>query len=285
MKRLLLPLLAFVLLPASLWARVEYIDDDALRNRLVDHLEHVQEGTNAITIQTLQTQLDRTGTVAKLVRPQTRERSWDEVYERVKPGVCIVGKLYKCGRCSEWHVTAASGFVISTNGLLVTNYHVVEGGTGTVMGALSGAGKFHAVREVKAANRREDVAILQLDGEGFTPLPVVADKPVGSPICVLSHPDGGFYSLTAGIISRYCLESVAPRSRIKRHNFVITADYAKGSSGAPVIDDCGNVVGLASSTVSIYYNEDHGRKDNLQQVIKYCVPAQCILDLVAPEEK
>lgn len=263
-------------------AEVDYINDDALRTRLRDHLEHLQESTNKVPLATLQAQLDRTGTVARLAKPLTRERDWSEIYERVRKSVFIVGELYKCGKCSEWHLTAATGFLISTNGLLVTNHHVVNGSKGVVMGALSGEGRFFPVVEVVAASRREDVAIVRLEGSGFEPLPVLADKPVGSAVCVLSHPDSEFFTLTTGIISRYCQEPIAPRSKTRRHNMVITAEYAKGSSGAPILDHFGNVVGLASSTVSIYYNEDHGRKDNLQQVIKYGVPAQCILDLVTP---
>jgi hypothetical protein len=63
----------------------------------------------------------------------------------------------------------------------------------------------------------------------------------------------------------------------------VTCDYAKGSSGAAILDLCGNVVGLVSSTRSIYYNTDKdGDPQNFQMVRRHCVPGAAILDLVKP---
>lgn len=261
-------------------AQTDYVDDQALRGLLQRHLERLHDATNRIPLAALRAQLGRTNAVVQLARPSSRERTWAEIYERVKDSVFIVSELYTCSKCTKWHVNAASGFVISRDGALVTNHHVVDKGTGVVIGAMSLAGEFFPVKEVLAASSREDVAILRLDGRTFTPLPLLADKPVGSAVAVLSHPDTSFFSLTEGIISRYSVERVSRRDSRRRHSLVITADYAKGSSGAPVFDNCGNVVGVAASTQSVYYDEDHGRHDDLQQVFKYCVPAGCVLDLI-----
>jgi S1-C subfamily serine protease len=57
----------------------------------------------------------------------------------------------------------------------------------------------------------------------------------------------------------------------------ITADYAKGSSGAPVLDDTGSVVGIVSATNSIYYTPP---QKNLQMVIKSCIPVDAIWKLL-----
>jgi S1-C subfamily serine protease len=59
----------------------------------------------------------------------------------------------------------------------------------------------------------------------------------------------------------------------------ITADYARGSSGSPVLDDSGAVVGMVADTRSIYYTIDHGAQQNLQMVVKECVPSASILKL------
>lgn len=262
-----------------------FIDDDVLQQKMQQHLERYAARTNRVLLTTLEGQLSRTSAVVKLARPQTSDREWSSVYERVLDSVLIVGQLYKCERCSKWHMACASGSIISADGVLLTNYHVVESERGEVMGAMRLDGTFFPIVEVLAANKREDVALVRLEGEGFKALPVLGDKPVGSSIAVLSHPDQSYYTMTQGIISRYCAEPIAPRSKAHRRNMMITADYAKGSSGAPVFDNCGNVVGLASSTVSVYYNDDHGVQKNLQQVIKYCVPARCVLDLVQSGSK
>jgi serine protease Do len=200
-----------------------------------------------------------------------------ELYARSEAGVIIVANLYKCGRCERWHTNAASGFIIHSDGIAVTNYHVIENERENMLGAMTVDGRTVAISEVLAANKESDIAVIKLAGDNFTALPLSQGDPVGTPVIVISHPVQRFYTLSTGIISRY-FTTRKPGTHSQRMS--ITADFAKGSSGAPVINPYGEVTGVVSSTSSIYYNKKEGVDVNLQMVIKSCIPAQAIRDLL-----
>jgi S1-C subfamily serine protease len=116
------------------------------------------------------------------------------------------------------------------------------------------------------------------------------DPPVGAPIYVLSHPAGRLFTFTSGIVSRYSAHSRAQgkdehtdgatlpgesRSRL----MTVTADFGRGSSGAPVLDARGAVVGVARQTKSVYYHAENDTPRRLQMVMKHCASAQALYDL------
>ena len=102
------------------------------------------------------------------------------------------------------------------------------------------------------------------------------DVRVGGAVYVISHPASHYYVFTSGIVAR---------ASFKHGELLITADYARGSSGAPVFDARGNVVGMVSGTRSIYYEEAHGEQKNLQMVLRFAVPSKAVLDALREAEK
>jgi len=224
-------------------------------------------------------QLRRRQCTIQLPAPSDRKMTPSEIYDRYKPSVLIVAGIYKCEKCGRDHAGPAGGFLITADGAFVTNYHVVNNPKNRTLVAMTDEGKVFPVKEVLAAGKEDDVAILRLDAADavFKPAVLSTEAPVGAHVSVISHPDRRFYTLTDGIVSRYSTSTVGGK---KTSVMMITADFARGSSGGPVFNDCGAVVGYVGSTVSVYYNVDKGRKDNLQMVFKQCIPTGNVLKLI-----
>ena len=190
----------------------------------------------------------------------------------------VIGRLYNCGKCSKWHTSTASAFVISRDGIIVTNHHVLENDDGEILGAMDYKGNVYSIEKVLAANEEDDLAILKLRNAELTPMALGKPANVGSDVWVISHPDRKMYMMTKGMVSRYNM--IMDKNRKPGRRMSITADYAKGSSGAPVFNRKGQVVGVVSSTNSIYYNVVNGKKENLQMVVKNCIPVESIHKLI-----
>lgn len=201
------------------------------------------------------------------------------VFRRAKPGVLCFGFIYDCGRCDQWHGNIAGGFVISEDGLAVTNHHVVENDTAAAFAAMDSEGNVYPVVEVLASSERDDLAIVRLAGSDFKPVPLAAsDAAPGAAVTAISHPNGMFYTVSQGIVSR--LYRAQDRKRRGSPRLAITADFAKGSSGSPVFDAAGAAVGVVSSTNSIYYTKSEGIDKNLQMVLKTCIPVSALHKLL-----
>lgn len=136
---------------------------------------------------------------------------------------------------------SGTGFLISPDGLLVTNHHVIAEAKQIIAKAENG-GLFPVVRVV-AADPANDLALLQLEAQG---LPCLTLAPPGSAeagtrIAVIGSPLGLEGTLTEGIVSA--------RRKLpgqKREVLQISAAISQGSSGSPVLDPQGRVVGVAS---------------------------------------
>jgi len=221
-------------------------------------------------------QLDRKQCALDLLKPSHRAMTPSEIYQKRRASVLLVSAVKKGSRPNEYQQSIAAGFVLTESGAIVTNYHVVNQADAEALVIGTADGHYYAVKEVLAADEKNDVAILRTDGAGLTPAFLAPDTPVGSPVTVISHPDYHFYVLTQGIVSRYFSAHRAQNPRM-----AITADFAKGSSGAPIFNQYGGVAGMVESTTSVYYNMDRGEPRNLQMVFKSCVTSREIAALVS----
>lgn len=260
----------------------ESLDDRRMIRQMERQATQLIEAEKHTDMATLLEQLENRKT-CRITLPQPSQTTicTVDMYEKVADSVLIIGHVYDCGNCDRWHVGPASGVVLTADGLAATNYHVMEQRNAITMVAVTRDGRVLPIVEVLAASEVDDLAIVRLDANGLTPAPVRADAPVGTPVRVLSHPARRFYTYTDGIISRYF---TMQRSGQNANTFTITADFARGSSGAPVFDDRANIVGFVTSTNSVYYSVEDGVQRNLQMVNKQCVPAHSLLNMIQQAE-
>jgi S1-C subfamily serine protease len=220
-------------------------------------------------------------TVLKLPAPSARQREPARAVHAIERAVGVVGTFYLCSKCSKLHLSSASGFFLTEGGALATCLHVLAGyrtnGVGLVV--LTRDGRVCPVRAVLACDPLHDLVVLQVEGRGFTPLALrKEDAPPGTPIVVVSNPSQHYYAVSTGIVAR--------QGQLNRpgglYRFLsVTADFAKGSSGAPVCDATGAVVGIVDNTQSIYYSVEHDRQQNLQMTVKNCSPVTALRKLVS----
>jgi S1-C subfamily serine protease len=216
----------------------------------------------------------------------TRRLDGEASYRTAATAAVLITGAYKCDKCTRWHCSLASGVVVDPSGVVATNHHVAAGEAAEAMGVLTADGRFFPVVEVLATNKSTDVALLRVAGKDLTALPVRDDLGAGAPIYCYSHPANSFGCFSEGIVTRYCRLTGADRNGAVFMQ--ITADYARGSSGGPIIDQAGNLVGLVSSTSPILYADNPAAKGtptgqgNLQMVRHNCVTGRAILDLARP---
>ena len=215
-----------------------------------------------------------------LAEPQELAHDPVQVYARARDSVVVVAGLRNCGKCQKMHASNATGFFISATGAILTNYHVVNDPEKMALVVMTADRHVYPVQRILAASRADDLAIIQIDPQDQTaaPLPIAFESPpVGSPVSVISHPAGRFYYYTSGIVSRHAR---VPSDGNVVDRLMITADFARGSSGAPVFNNKGQVIAVVKSTDSVYYQEKDGGQKNLQMVMKTCIPSRSLTKLI-----
>lgn len=138
-----------------------------------------------------------------------------------------------------------SGFIISTDGYIVTNNHVVEGAE-TVTVRLTNRREYEA--RIVGLDERSDLALLQVEADNLSVLKLgkPGELAVGEWVLAIGSPFGLDYSVTAGIVSAKG-RSLPTESRDNYVPFIQT-DVAinPGNSGGPLFNLDGEVVGVNS---------------------------------------
>ncbi|MBN7798177.1 DegQ family serine endoprotease [Parahaliea mediterranea] len=138
-----------------------------------------------------------------------------------------------------------SGFILSRDGYIVTNNHVVEGAS-SVLVRLIDRREYNA--EVVGTDPRSDLALLRIDAEDLPVLELAGDEElkVGEWVLAIGSPFGLDYSVTAGIVS--AKGRSLPTEQGENYVPFIQTDVAinPGNSGGPLFNLKGEVVGVNS---------------------------------------
>jgi serine protease Do len=265
-------------------AAEQFAHPDLIVRRFSHELTRLAERNEAAPTADLIHQLEtRETSPVETVPDPGRKLAAEELYARSRPGVVILGALTKGEKRSDRRVFCATAFVVRKDGVLVTNYHLIATFQDMwAVGVMTDDGRVFPVKEVLAGDRINDVAVLKIAATNLTPLPMAASAPIGATIYCLSHPalntegtENAFFALTPGLVCgkyRICIGG-APAVNV----LAVTTDYAKGSSGGPILNEHGAVVGIACQAIPVYHAED---QLDVQMVWKFARPVSSILPLL-----
>lgn len=178
------------------------------------------------------------------------------IVKRISPAVVVV-ETRKGGRRG-----LGSGFFINSQGHIVTNYHVVFGADQATVKTHDG--KRYPVKKVLTEDKKADLVLLAIDIPPHTVsyLEVTGKLPeVGEKVYAIGHPMGLEKTVSEGIVS-------AIRKMPRLGEIIqITAPISQGSSGGPVFNASGRVIGVARATYRTGQN------------LNFAVPGEKVLHL------
>lgn len=180
-----------------------------------------------------------TGTASRAIPAQTSAiLTPSQIFSRARPSVVVIVASDKSGQ----REALGSGFIVS-RGRIATNHHVVEGMNEAYV--VFSDGDVKPVSKVVVDSAQQDLIILAVETEKRSALMFGDELSLqqGDSVYALGAPKGLELSFTNGIVSSF---------RKSNAQFLIqtTAPIAPGSSGGPLFDSTGRVVGVTTSLVS-----------------------------------
>ncbi|PWU47946.1 peptidase S1, partial [Micromonospora globispora] len=179
---------------------------------------------------------------------QRKPESLAGVAEKVLPSVVTV-RVSSLGGISE-----GSGFIVSADGHVVTNDHVVSGGTGKASVIFNDGTS--ALGTVVGQDPESDIAVIKVSRTGLKPVEFGDSDAlaVGDPVLAIGSPLSLANTVTAGIVSALdrTMQAGEPGGPVRYYAAIQTdAAVNHGNSGGPLVDAAGRVVGVNSTIKSL----------------------------------
>jgi tetratricopeptide (TPR) repeat protein len=178
-------------------------------------------------------------TTAPGARSVGTQLSPDTLFAAASPGVARI----QVSNFLSGSLNRGTGFFVSADGLVVTNYHVVEGGTFATVTASDG--KKLVVQGVVAVNPKADLALLKVDAAGHS-LPVLrlaqsTPPAIGTHVFAIGNPLGLTNTLSDGLVSGM---RTLDQNYVNIELIQTSAPISPGSSGGPLMLADGQVIGV-----------------------------------------
>jgi putative serine protease PepD len=210
--------------------------------------------------------------VARSATPDTRLVSDDgtakQVYDGAKDSVAYISASTAQGQAT------GSGFVVSSDGLIVTNAHVVEGAGEVAVKVGTDGDQLPA--EVVGIDPSRDLALLDVDGSGLPALELGDSDQVevGDATYAIGNPYGLDHTLTTGIVSALDRQLQAPDGATIDGAIQTDAALNPGNSGGPLLDASGKVIGV-NAQIATGGGEQGGNVG-----IGFAIPASTVSEFV-----
>jgi putative serine protease PepD len=212
------------------------------------------------------------GTQQPVSDPATGTSSAKAVYDDAKDAVTFISAQTPQGTAT------GSGFVVSSDGKIITNEHVVDGASAVTVKLGTGGQTLSA--QVVAADASKDLALLKVDGTNLKHLDLgdSSSLQVGDNVYAIGNPYGLDHTLTSGIVSALNREIQAPDGTPITGAIQTDAALNPGNSGGPLLDGNGQVIGV-NSQIASSGNGAGGTGGNVG--IGFAIPAKTVADFIA----
>lgn len=171
--------------------------------------------------------------VGPTVAQEPKAKTVEEIAEQLKPSICVITAR---GREAK-RENLGTGFVVSADGLIATNSHVIGEGRPISVEFADGR-KFDAVA-VQAHDTRKDMAIIKIDAKDLKAIPLGDSDALkdGQAVLALGNPKGLKHSVVSGVVS-------GTREIEGRKMIQIAIPVEPGNSGGPLVDMFGRAQGI-----------------------------------------
>ena len=167
--------------------------------------------------------------------------------EKAKNAVVKIDR-YTLVRGNERPTGTGSGFVFSSDGLVLTNAHVIEN-SGRLNVSLLNGNEFSG--EVIGMDKDTDIAIIKVFGSGYTPvkLGVSGDLKIGQLIIAIGNPLGFQHSVSVGVLSGIGRTMQSSGGQLIDDILQSDAAMNPGNSGGPMINTDGEAIGINTAII------------------------------------